>query len=384
MKIKNLWAVSALLAVAGSCPDAWAGKEPRLHFQAQDVRQGDVVVPKEEVWNKDVLMTGSVLVEGTVNGDCASMGGPVTINGTVTKDAAAIGGAVTIIGTVKGDAASVGGPLRVAGSVAGDVSSMGGDITLEPAATVGGDVSVVGGKLIRAEGARVGGKVTQADLSAAKRLWMPLAMRLKYLPEIRTKVSPFKRALGFVMFVVFWGGLGLMAVLIALFFPKNLEAAAACVKSDFWRAGGAGALLIMLTLPAFILLAVSILGLPLIPLAILLYCAAVFLALAACSLALGRRFCEMRRLPAPTTLAGTGMGFGLLVAFLLLAKLITATGSVGAFFGGFLFLVGLLVLSGALIVGLGAVSLTRFGLRPPAERLVAAPKAAPPPAPAAA
>jgi len=377
MKIRMSWTLLALLAMAGLSQDAWAKKEPRIHFQAQDVRKGDFVVPKGEVWRKDVVVTGSVLVDGTVEGDCISLGGPVTVNGTVSNDVAAMGGAVTINGVVKGDVSAIGGAMLIAGSVDGDVSSIGGDMTLEPAAKVSGDVSIMGGKLSKAEGAQVEGDVTQADMGLAKRMWMPLAMRLKYLPDIKEKVSPWRQAFGFVMFLFFCGGIGLMTALIALFFPKNLETAAACLESDFWRAGGAGALVIMLTVPVLVLMAVSILGLPLIPLAILLYCAAVFLALAACSLALGRRFCEVRHMPVPTPLAATGMGFALLISFLVLAKLIKVAGVIGALFSGLFVVVGLIIFSGALIVGLGAVALTRFGSRAAAVRTFA-PAAVPP------
>ncbi|MCX5787270.1 MAG: polymer-forming cytoskeletal protein [Elusimicrobia bacterium] len=377
MTLKKLWALGALLAVAGLTQHAWAKKEPRIHIRAQNVQKGDVVVRKGEVRHEDVVVTGSVLIDGTVEGDCSSLGGPVTVNGTVTHDVASMGGGVTINGVVKGDAAAIGGPLRVAGSVGGDAASIGGDVTLEPTAKIGGDVSVTGGTLNRAEGAQVEGEVKQTDLGVAKRILMPLAMRLKYLPDIKARISPLRQVFGFIMFAFFWGGVGLMAALIALFFPKNLQTTAACVESDFWRAGGAGALVILLTFPAFLVMVVSIIGLPLIPLAALLYCAAIFLALAACSLALGRRFCEVRHLPAPTPSAGTAMGFGLLVGFMVLGKLFNVAGMLGAVFGGLFIFVGLLVFCAALIVGLGAVALTRFGSRMAAMKTVPPPPVAP-------
>ncbi|MDD5628678.1 MAG: hypothetical protein PHU21_06410, partial [Elusimicrobia bacterium] len=230
-----LGALLAALALAASAAlpgSSWARHRNGFNVEAHNTRQGDVLVPKGETLRDSLAATGSVVVDGVVDGDCVSLGGAVTINGEVRGDAAALGGAAEVSGTVDGDLAVMGGPLHISGTVRGDVADMGGDVTLGPKAEVGGDLSLLGGKLHKADGAVVRGEVSLTDLGLAKTL-MPLAGSLRYAPKLAEKLSPFKRLLEFVMFLVFAAGVGLVTVLMTVFLPKQVETVAAMMKADF-------------------------------------------------------------------------------------------------------------------------------------------------------
>lgn len=353
-------AALALLAAAAVPAPSWARHKIRLNVEDRNLRPGGMAVPKGEALHNDLVATGAVVVDGVVDGDCVSLGSSVTVNGEVRGDVVALGGLAVVAGNVTGDLAVLGGPTRISGTVRGDVAALGGDVTLESRSVVDGDVALLGGKLIKAKGAVVRGSVANVDLSLAK-YFLPLAAKLHHAPELAEKLSPWRLAAQYVIFLVFLAGLGLMALLLTVFLPKNVESAAAAIEADFWKAAGIGALILMLTLPALILMVVSVLGIPLIPVAILIYCAAVLMALAAFSLVLAGRFNEARRKPAAATVAAVGQGYLLLVFLIALGKLIKLAGGAGAVLGGIFFLAGLILLSCGLVVGLGALWLTRMG-----------------------
>jgi hypothetical protein len=86
------------------------------------------------------------------------------------------------------------------------------------------------------------------------------------------------------------------------------------------------------------------------------------LAVAAFSLVLARRFARSTARPSPATLAGVALGFVLLVSPNLFGKLVTLLGVPGGF-GGVLLLANLILLSFAVMVGMGAIWSTRFGTK---------------------
>jgi len=83
--------------------------------------------------------------------------------------------------------------------------------------------------------------------------------------------------------------------------------------------------------------------------------------LAAFSLVLAGRFCELRCQPLPQILAAVPLGYGLLVGLLGLGKFLEIGGTIGGLLGGIFVLANLILLSCGLVVGLGALWLTRMG-----------------------
>jgi len=357
---------AAMLAaglLAGVSASAWAKHRMDFNVEAKDMKKGEVTVPKTETLREDLVATGAITVDGTVSGDCVSMGSSVTVKGEVRGDVAALGGSGEVSGTVNGDLVVLGGPALVSGTVRGDVAAMGGDVTLADKAVVEGDVSLLGGKLHKAEGAQVKGSVTYTDLGLAK-MFLPLASKLRNapnIPQMAERFSPWRRLVEFVMFLFFAAGMGLMTVLLTMFLPKNVECAAAQIKADFWKTAGVGALILMLTLPGLLLMVVSVIGIPLIPVAILIYCGAVFMSLAACSLLLAGRFYEVRQQAAPKILVAVAQGYGLLVGLFVIGKFVALGGKLGTLLGVLFGLANMVLLSCGLVVGLGAVWLTRMG-----------------------
>lgn len=344
-----------------------------IHLDADKMRHDDVTVAKGETLKGDLVTSGAIRVEGTVEGNCVSFGGKVDVPGEVRGDVVSMGGSVDLGGSSKGDLAAIGGSVRVSGKVGGDVAAIGGDVALDKGAAVEGDVSVVGGRLTKEEGVSIKGSVSQVGLGALRGLlpaltrgglklalasgegsksWSGSHWRHDADEEAPSAGGRVLKAAAFLIFVI---GLGLVLGLAALFLPQETQAVAAAVRSDFWRCAGVGTLMVILFLPGLLVLTVSILGIPLVPLAILAWCAAALFGLGAFSLLLAERAAESLHKPLPAAPLAVVLGWLLLEALPLAGKLI------GGFIGGTLSFAGFLLLTCGLVAGLGAVWNTRMG-----------------------
>lgn len=118
-----------------------------------------VVIEEDETVDRVQAVAGAVVIRGAVTGDVEVAAGSLLITGDVGGDVAAAAGSVTIDGRVVGDVSvgagslavgedgAIGGTLqagvgsaRVAGLVGGDATIGGGSILLEPTATFEGDL----------------------------------------------------------------------------------------------------------------------------------------------------------------------------------------------------------------------------------------------------
>jgi len=123
---------------------------------------GVIVVEAGETLTGDqVLAAGTVLVEGTVDGDLIVLGGSVTVaeGGVVTGDLTATAGSVVVDGTVAGDLTAAAGSLVVgAGATVGSVEAGVGEARI--AGTVAGDARIGADRIVLADGAVVRGDLT--------------------------------------------------------------------------------------------------------------------------------------------------------------------------------------------------------------------------------
>jgi len=107
-----------------------------------------VVVPAGEVHEGWYFAAGDeVTIEGTINGDAYVAGGIVRVAGTINGDLLAAGGEVLVTGTVTDDIRAAGGQLRFSGSTGKNISAAGGTITLERPARLEGGLLVAGGSV---------------------------------------------------------------------------------------------------------------------------------------------------------------------------------------------------------------------------------------------
>jgi hypothetical protein len=292
-----------------------------------------------------------------------------------------IGGDITIEGDerVSDPVVAVGGSVTVLGHVDDDVVAVGGSVHLGPKAVVRGDVTSVGGRIEQAHGAVIRGHVNEIRFGPPNFNFHP-AFFLGPLAGWDMFSGWFRLVgtllrLGIVLMLVF------IAVLAA---PRVVERIGERAAREPWLSGFTGLLAQLLFVPVLVLsvvvLAVSIIGIPLlvlVPFAILGFLLAVLIGFTGVVLRLGRWATGADR-PAIVTLA---VGVVIVAAVGLLARTFGLLPAQLWPITWFLGVIGFFAEYIAWTVGLGAALLTRFGTRGP-RPVMPTPSDYPPPIPA--
>lgn len=307
-----------------------------------------------------------------------------------SRDIVRFGGNVTVAAgeQVDGSVVVFGGNARIDGDVRGDVVVFGGVLRLGPGADVDGTVAAVGTRLLRAPGARVGGDVVDIG---------PDMLRFRFgdfaLPGRRLFQPSVRRFLGIVTTGL---RLGLLIIVGWLFFAVAggpVHRIASRAGTEPLKAGAVGVLVELLFLPVLvmvsILLAVSVVGIPLlalVPVAVLALVIVLLIGFTAVALRVGRWMGARLGAAHVDGYAAVALGTLALLSLALLARLVFMAGGLAAGIGGMLLVLGFCVEYAAWTVGLGAAVLVRFApLRelPPAAGVPIAPPAGPPAPPPA-
>lgn len=107
-----------------------------------------VVLAKDAIRNSDYFASGNtVTISGTVDGDVYAAGGTVLIDGVVHGDVIAGGGTVTIAGTVAQDVRVGGGTVTISGKVGRNVTVGGGSVSITSDANIAGSIVAGGGQV---------------------------------------------------------------------------------------------------------------------------------------------------------------------------------------------------------------------------------------------
>jgi hypothetical protein len=285
--------------------------------------------------------------------------------------------------TVEGDVVLMGGNLTADGLIEGDVAVMGGLVSLGETAVVEGSVITIGGHVERAEGATIEGD-EMGNLESVLPLVIPGRIQIPgfegvfpfvapggvHLPPLDVRVNPVAGGLWLLLRSFMWAAL---AVLVVLFVPQHTQRAAQAAASQPLAAGGLGCMTVVVLPLLLAILAITICGIPISLLGVILLLVAWAFGLIAVGLEVGKRLAGLvnRDWALPVS-AGLGT--------FLLTLVINGIGALVP-------CVGWLAPALVVVVGLGAVLLTRFGARayPPQAAPSAALAAAPlPPAPPAA
>ncbi|RME86796.1 MAG: polymer-forming cytoskeletal protein [Anaerolineae bacterium] len=212
------------------------------------------------------LPTNVAYAQGPSDGQVI-FGGTFTLQSgdTLEGDLVIIGGAATIEegALVTGSIAVVGGTLTVDGEIGEDVVVVGGLAALNETAVVHGQLVTVGGSVERAEGALVEGGVVSNVPGPTVNLpglpgGVPQRFPLRAIGMAQV-VSPWLKIFNDLLTTV---GMAALAMLVMLFLQPQVERVAETIVSQPLTAGGIG-LLTGLVLPILIvLMAVTIILLP--------------------------------------------------------------------------------------------------------------------------
>ncbi len=104
-----------------------------------------IYVGPDEIIDGNFIKAGNVIdIQGAVNGDVIIAGSSITINGPVAGDVIAAGNTIRIKGAVSGSVRVVGSSVEINGEVAKNVWAAGSTVALGPEAKVGWDIYAAG------------------------------------------------------------------------------------------------------------------------------------------------------------------------------------------------------------------------------------------------
>lgn len=286
-----------------------------------ETNMGQVVITGNVSGNVKTRM-GEVIIDGSLGGNLYSDLGPATIGGSVGGDIVSGFGEMLINGVVAGNVHSRGGKVIVNGAVEGDVTLDQGVIELGPNALVSGRVYVARGIVDKAASAAVGSVEIGEELSPAEIQTGETDQGYRFdgvddsfvdtiVDRIVWEVNRGMRSVGIApgtsrdwsfyrySFPGFYGSMARnvinMLILFALaaltytLFPKQTRAAGNAVMEKTGPAIGWGILATVLAVPLMILLAITIIGIPLIIVEMIFLAAATILGYCGLVLIIGER-----------------------------------------------------------------------------------------------
>jgi hypothetical protein len=283
------------------------------------------------------------------------------------------GGDVTVAEdeAVGDDVVVILGSAHIQGRVDGAVVAVGGSVHLGPKADIRGDVTAVGGGVERSTGAVVAGQINEVRFSSPS-----------FGPFVRVRPwrdwswfgnpfgNPFGPSVDLVATLIRMGVIGLFAALIVAMVPGQVKRVADRATGEPWRAGLVGLAAQLLFVPLLVLtvviLAVSIIGIPLlllVPFGLVAVLLAFLLGFAGTGCAVGQLIGRRSGGNVPTLLASLAIGLAVVWALTVCARFAGLAGLPVRVILGVVLLAGFLIEYLAWTVGLGAVLLSRFGRR---------------------
>lgn len=370
----------------GAAAIAFAALVVVAEARAQNI--GEIVTVTGVIGENLVAAGRSVNVDADVDGDVVGAGQNVDVGGRVRGDVLAVAETVRARGEIEGDVRIAGRFVEIDASVAGDVMAAGAQVSIVEGAAVGGrawlagdDVTVAGtvGRELRigARTATISGAVDGDAIVWAEEIRIEsgahIAGDFTYRSLDEADIDPASRIDGDVTFIrserprraagsvlaaavgvglVTAAGLFVLGIAQVLLAPGLMLGAARTLRASKLKSLAVGAAVFLSAPFALILLAVSIVGVPLLIVTVAAYVVALATALFVASLAIGGRALRVFGGGAGATHAsriGT-LAVGILILFVV----------------GWIPLLGALAGLVALILGLGAVLIEarRRGARP--------------------
>jgi hypothetical protein len=275
---------------------------------------------------------------------------------------------------VAGDAVSMGGDVTVLGKVMGSAISVGGNVTLGDSAFVGKDAVSVGGEVDRSETAIVAGQVLEVDGPA---IW---PKRWGREPQDEMASSFGHRFVGLIQTVIFFLVLFAFAAMALYLARQRIEYASEYLSREPVPSLLLGLVSPFLLLVSFVLLCITLIGIPVALALLVLYPVFIFVGWVVTGHRIGRSVAAGET-PLRTVFAGL-----LVLAGLPMLHAVLRLIGIGGFLSFIVIFTGIMVSSLGAFAGLGAIIGTRFrrGPVPPAmapEMVMTTMPPPPPPAP---
>jgi cytoskeletal protein CcmA (bactofilin family) len=282
------------------------------------------------------------------SGDQVVFGGEFTLreDEILNGNLAVLGGSATLEtgSRVNGSVAVMGGSVDIYGEVNGSINVVGGSVFLADTAHVRGDIVTVGGNVTRQPGARVDGssrRTEPEDFQLPPQLTRPG----QFQPNFGINLRP----IGTMLWLIFQSlALSALAVLVALFLLAPTQRVAQTIVTQPVISGAMGFLTLIIAPALLLLLAVTIILIPISLLGFLVLALALVFGWIAVGVEVGHRLAGMFRTTWTTPISA---GVGTLILTLVASAIwqIPCIGWVAPFV--------------VAMMGLGGVIMSRFGTR---------------------
>jgi hypothetical protein len=290
---------------------------------------------------------GQVLAQRP-SGDQVVLGGEFTLreDEILNGNLAVLGGSATLEtgSRVNGSVVVMGGSVDIYGEVNGSINVVGGSVFLADTAHVRGDIVTVGGNVTRQPGARVDGssrRTEPEDFQLPPQITRPGLFQ----PNLGINLRP----IGTMLWLIFQSlALSALAVLVALFLLAPTQRVAQTIVTQPVISGAMGFLTLIIAPALLLLLAVTIILIPISLLGFLVLALALVFGWIAVGVEVGHRLAGMFRTTWTTPISA---GLGTLVLTLVASAIwqIPCIGWVAPFV--------------VAMMGLGGVIMSRFGTR---------------------
>lgn len=235
----------------------------------------------DAVINGDILCAGSsVVVKGSVDGSVRIVAKDITISGAVNSNATLIASNVTIAknARITNDASIIAQTITINGEIGRDVTARADVISIS--GRIGRTLETYHSSMTLTASASVGA----ISYSSPNKINIQTGAKYGSITEIETSAPSYVSSfmgntvfLAALLYVAWFISLILTALCIAFLFPKSLEDSARSARQQPLVTGVAGLLATLLVPITIILLAMSVIGIPLALIIGLLYAAVVLL-----------------------------------------------------------------------------------------------------------
>lgn len=227
----------------------------------------------------------------------------------------------------------IGGQITVSGAVEKSVVAIGGSVVLTKTAVVRGNIVSLGGVIVIARDAEIGGDLTEINSS---NLYETLATALSSEWEGWSWIFAVISIAIFLVILV-------LALLIAALLPKPVRTVSEAIHESTFKVILCGVLGLVLIAPLALLLTISVVGIALIPLEVIFVVCSVLLGFIAVGRITGAAVLRLFHRPDAGIVRETF--WGLLIIWLI----------------GWIPYIGWMIKAIAIVIGLGATLVTRFG-----------------------
>ncbi|MHB8909462.1 MAG: bactofilin family protein [Syntrophales bacterium] len=262
------------------------------------------------------------------------LAGPVAAGAAEDKSIIKIGSDVTVeAGQKVRTVVAIGGQITVSGTVEKNVVAVGGSVVLTKTAVVEGSVVALGGVIVIARDARVDGSLTEINSS---NVYETLTAALSSEWEGWSWIFAIISLSIFLVILV-------LALLIVALLPKPVRVISEGIRENTFKVVLCGLLGLVLIAPLALLLTISVVGIALIPLEVIIVACSIILGFISVGQLIGNWALRLLRRTNPGMLRETF--WGLIILWII----------------GWVPYIGWMVKALAIVVGLGATLITRFG-----------------------